>query len=83
MSDFRLGVDIGGTFTDIVLLGADGTIYTNKVLSTPADYSEAIDSGIQSLMLETRIAPTKFARWCMALPSRPTRSLSKPVRGWP
>lgn len=57
MSDFRLGVDIGGTFTDIVLLGADGTIYTKKVLSTPADYSEAIDSGIQSLMLETRIAP--------------------------
>ena len=31
-----LGVDVGGTFTDAVLLGADWTLYTAKVPSTPS-----------------------------------------------
>ena len=38
---YRLGVDIGGTFTDVVLLGSDGTMHTRKVLSTPNDYARA------------------------------------------
>jgi len=42
MSNFSLGVDIGGTFTDIVLLRADGELFSKKVLSTPGDYSLAI-----------------------------------------
>ena len=45
MNTYRLGVDIGGTFTDIVLLGADGAMHTKKILSTPHDYSEAIENG--------------------------------------
>jgi len=35
---YRLGVDIGGTFTDLVVIGADGSIVSHKVLSTPDDY---------------------------------------------
>ena len=31
---YRVGVDIGGTFTDIVLLGADGTLHTKKISSS-------------------------------------------------
>ena len=31
---YRVGVDIGGTFTDIVLLGSDGTIHTKKISSS-------------------------------------------------
>jgi N-methylhydantoinase A len=31
---YRVGVDIGGTFTDIVLLGADGTVLTEKIASS-------------------------------------------------
>ena len=57
MTTYRLGVDIGGTFTDIVLLGEDGTVETKKVLSTPDDYSRAIEDGIQRLLAETGIAP--------------------------
>ena len=34
MTSFRAGVDIGGTFTDIVLLADDGARYTKKVSST-------------------------------------------------
>jgi N-methylhydantoinase A/oxoprolinase/acetone carboxylase beta subunit len=38
----RLGVDIGGTFTDIVLMLTNGSVTTRKVPSTPADYSVGI-----------------------------------------
>jgi N-methylhydantoinase A len=37
-----LGVDIGGTFTDVVLLGGDGSIVAKKVLSTVDDYAVGI-----------------------------------------
>lgn len=57
MSEYRLGVDIGGTFTDIVILGGDGTTHSKKVLSTPSDYSEAIEHGIRALLNESGIAP--------------------------
>ena len=40
MAGFRVGVDIGGTFTDIVFLRQDGTIHTKKV-SSSVDNSSA------------------------------------------
>ena len=42
MTSYRVGVDIGGTFTDIVLLGSDGTIHTKKISSSVDDYARAI-----------------------------------------
>lgn len=50
---FRVGVDIGGTFTDIVLLGEDGTIHTKKISSSVGNYAEAIVSGLAELFQET------------------------------
>ncbi|PUA18421.1 hydantoinase/oxoprolinase family protein [Glaciimonas sp. PCH181] len=47
---YRAGVDIGGTFTDIVLLGTDGSIHTKKLSSTPDDYGRAIVTGLTSLL---------------------------------
>jgi N-methylhydantoinase A len=49
---FRVAIDIGGTFTDVVLMdGANGQRWTGKVLSTPADPSEgffrALDIALQ------------------------------------
>ncbi len=49
---FRAGVDIGGTFTDIVLLGDDGSRYTKKVSSTVDDYARAIVEGLTALLAE-------------------------------
>ena len=46
MRSFRAGVDIGGTFTDIVLIGEDGARYTKKVSSTVDDYARAITDGL-------------------------------------
>src|SRR5258706_1562345 len=50
MARYRIGVDIGGTFTDLVLLGTDGSVATRKVSSTPDDYSRGIVSGIGALL---------------------------------
>lgn len=44
----RVGVDTGGTFTDIVVLD-DGQLRTHKVLSTPAAPEQAIIAGLQAL----------------------------------
>jgi N-methylhydantoinase A len=52
MSDFRVGVDIGGTFTDIVLLGDDGALYTKKVSSTVDNYARAIVAGLDEVCKE-------------------------------
>jgi N-methylhydantoinase A len=49
---YRLGVDIGGTFTDVVLVLPDGSIKTRKVASTPSDYSEGILQCITPLLDE-------------------------------
>jgi N-methylhydantoinase A len=46
MSHYRVGVDIGGTFTDIVFLAEDGRIHTRKVSSTVDDYAQAIVDGL-------------------------------------
>jgi N-methylhydantoinase A len=52
MKRFRAGVDIGGTFTDIVLLGDRGERYTKKVSSTVDDYARAITEGLSQLLAE-------------------------------
>ena len=48
MQRFRVGVDIGGTFTDIVFLGDDGQVLARKIASTPDDYSQAVLAGIKN-----------------------------------
>jgi N-methylhydantoinase A/oxoprolinase/acetone carboxylase beta subunit len=49
---FRLGCDIGGTFTDFVLLDdRTGEIKTGKCLTTPRDPSDAVEEGMR--LLET------------------------------
>jgi len=53
---FRVGIDIGGTFTDIVFSGEDGTILTKKLLSTPDNYSRAILDGINSALRENGLS---------------------------
>src|SRR5262245_64223831 len=56
MTGYRLGVDIGGTFTDIVLLGADGKIHTLKISSSADDYARAIVDGLEQVFAETDAA---------------------------
>src|SRR5712671_2018266 len=50
---YRAGVDIGGTFTDIVLLGSDGTVHTKKISSSVENYAQAIVDGLSEVFSET------------------------------
>jgi N-methylhydantoinase A len=48
---YRLGCDIGGTFTDFVLVDDEtGEFQTNKCLTTPADPSQAVEQGILEML---------------------------------
>ena len=49
----RIGIDIGGTFTDLVAIAADGRVLTRKSASTPHDYGEGIVDGLRALLAET------------------------------
>ena len=52
---YRVGIDIGGTFTDVVLLGMDGKVWPIKVLSTPDNFSRAVIEGLRRLIKQTGI----------------------------
>ncbi len=54
---YRIGVDIGGTFTDFALYGADGgTMAIHKQLTTPDDPSVAVLEGIGDLLSRNDVA---------------------------
>jgi N-methylhydantoinase A len=53
---WRLGVDVGGTFTDLILSGPKGEGLTRKVLSTPPDYARGILDGVRELLDEAKLA---------------------------
>ena len=44
-----VGVDVGGTFTDLVAIDDAGCVEARKVLSTPSDQSEGVDSALREL----------------------------------
>jgi N-methylhydantoinase A len=46
---YRIGVDVGGTFTDCVLLRPDGSIVLEKTPTTPEDQSDGVLAGIARL----------------------------------
>ena len=58
---FRVGVDIGGTFTDIVLLEASGRLHTKKVSSSVDDYARAIVDGLREVFRDTGITGADLA----------------------
>ena len=57
MSRFRVGIDIGGTFTDIVFLNSEGRLFTKKVPSSVDNYARAIVEGMAEVFDEASITP--------------------------
>ncbi|MDP6896179.1 MAG: hydantoinase/oxoprolinase N-terminal domain-containing protein, partial [Rhodospirillales bacterium] len=58
MSGYRVGVDIGGTFTDIVLMDEDGNVLTKKISSSVDNYAEAIVDGLGQVFAAHGLAGT-------------------------
>ena len=49
-ADARVGADVGGTFTDIVVVDGQGGVAMRKLLSTPDDFGRAIIDGVSDLL---------------------------------
>jgi N-methylhydantoinase A len=47
---YKLSADIGGTFTDLVLVDGDGTLRVHKTPSTPHDFTEGILRGAEEIL---------------------------------
>jgi N-methylhydantoinase A len=59
---FRLGIDVGGTFTDLFMLNeADHQVHTHKVSSTPDDPSRAIVMGVKTLLDRHEVNPEEVS----------------------
>ncbi len=55
---YRLGVDVGGTFTDLLLLEeASGQFWRHKTPSTPHDSSEGIMTGVEAVCTQAGTEP--------------------------
>ena len=61
MAGFLVGVDIGGTFTDCVALGQDGSITATKAPSTPGNFADGMLAALR-VAAERRGLP--FAKFC-------------------
>jgi N-methylhydantoinase A len=62
-SDVRIGIDIGGTFTDFLLIdSATGSFTVHKALTTPQDPSQAVLEGLKFLLDRAGVAPTALTQ---------------------
>jgi N-methylhydantoinase A/oxoprolinase/acetone carboxylase beta subunit len=52
-----VGIDVGGTFTDLAALHEDGTVHTTKVLSVPADRAQ----GVVNALAAAQLPPERLA----------------------
>jgi N-methylhydantoinase A len=57
---YRLGVDIGGTFTDMVLLAPDGSVTTRKLPTSPDNHGRVVVDGMTSLLSGLRVTPDRL-----------------------
>lgn len=61
MADWRLAVDIGGTFTDVVLLDAEsGRVVVDKTLSTPTRPLNGVRQGVTQLLAKAGVKPAEI-----------------------
>jgi len=59
---YRLGVDVGGTFTDLLLLDEEsGAFWRHKTPSTPHDSSQGILEGVRTITAKAGITPADIA----------------------
>ncbi|MCB1743593.1 MAG: hydantoinase B/oxoprolinase family protein, partial [Gammaproteobacteria bacterium] len=61
---WRIGVDVGGTFTDLVLADAQGRIWLAKVPSVPADPSQGVLDAIEHLARELGTGSPNLMQHC-------------------
>ncbi|MEW6374877.1 MAG: hydantoinase/oxoprolinase family protein [Thermodesulfobacteriota bacterium] len=59
---YKIGIDVGGTFTDFLLAHQDGTAQIYKVLSTPDDPSIGLMNGLEEMSKDRNISLPEFIK---------------------
>jgi len=62
MKGYKLGIDVGGTFTDFFLIGNDGSSLIHKTLSTPQDSSIGFITGIKEIAQKLNLELNTFIK---------------------
>jgi len=63
VADWRLAVDIGGTFTDVVLLDAEsGRVVVDKALTTPQTPLDGVRAGVTQLLQKAGVSPSDISK---------------------
>ena len=62
MGNYEIGVDIGGTFTDVILIDPSGKVNSHKLLSTPDNFSNAMIKGIEQICARANIEPSSITK---------------------
>ena len=57
----RIGADVGGTFTDVILVNAEGRVWNRKLPSTPPNFGEAVTRAIEELLNDAGIRGREVA----------------------
>ena len=61
VADWRLAVDIGGTFTDVVLMDrASGRVVVDKTLTTPSAPLDGVRTGVRQLLAKAGVTPSEI-----------------------
>ena len=59
---YKIGIDVGGTFTDFLLACEDGSSEIYKVLSTPDDPSEGLMNGLEEMAKAKQTSLKEFIK---------------------
>ena len=80
-TQYRLGIDAGGTFTDFVLADrVAGTVSLYKTLSTPGDPTEAIKGGLRLISEDLGVTEKDVISNCDFCINGTTVGLNAPIR---
>ena len=64
VAPWRIGVDVGGTFTDLVLADANGQAWVAKVPSVPSDPSAGVLSAVQRIAVDLGLPKSEILSQC-------------------
>ena len=64
ISAIRIGADVGGTFTDVVIIDGEGRLLSHKVPSTPPDFETGVLDGIRYLLEKAGEKGSKVGEVC-------------------
>ena len=64
MAGYRIGIDVGGTFTDLICIAPDGTVTLDKTPTTPDDQSVGVMAGIDQLAAASGMDLAEFCAAC-------------------